>query len=274
MVRKLMCALAGCAVLALAGCGGDDEAPKPSDEPSQTARRATEDLRGAMTRASQAIDSVRRTSASVERTGQSLQPTVARTGDVIVVLTPEAEPGSTEARLLTAARQQRSFLQFAEDATTADSRRAANSALSRAQAAGRRAAASYERVAVEDAQLAGLVPPVTTFNIGRLRDAVQAVNRRAITRTDSGSGRSSGGTGAGSGGGSATGTRDCGDGLSVNSVTSCPFARSVRDAFEASGGAEVVEAYSPVTGEVYTMTCSRGIPTVCRGGNNAVVTIR
>jgi hypothetical protein len=32
--------------------------------------------------------------------------------------------------------------------------------------------------------------------------------------------------------------------------------------------------YSPVTGRSYTMTCVAGIPSVCRGGNNAVVYIR
>jgi hypothetical protein len=70
------------------------------------------------------------------------------------------------------------------------------------------------------------------------------------------------------------GSSSCGDGLSVNSATSCPFARSVRDAYEASGGGSRVQASSPVTGETYTMSCSGGVPVVCTGGNNAAVYIR
>jgi hypothetical protein len=70
------------------------------------------------------------------------------------------------------------------------------------------------------------------------------------------------------------GSSSCGDGLSVNSQTSCPFARVVRDAYEASGGGSRVRASSPVTGETYTMSCSGGVPVVCTGGNNAAVYIR
>lgn len=70
------------------------------------------------------------------------------------------------------------------------------------------------------------------------------------------------------------GASSCGDDLSVNSQTSCPFARVVRDAYEASGGSSRVRASSPVTGETYTMTCTSGAPVVCTGGNNAAVYIR
>jgi hypothetical protein len=89
-------------------------------------------------------------------------------------------------------------------------------------------------------------------------------------------GASGGGSGGGTGGGSsgATGRTDCGNGLSVNSVTTCPFARNVRDAFESSGGASVIDVYSPVTKRTYTMRCSSGIPTTCTGGNGAAVYIR
>lgn len=65
----------------------------------------------------------------------------------------------------------------------------------------------------------------------------------------------------------------CGGGLSVNNVTSCPFARRVRRAFEANG-ASAIRVYSPVTKTTYTMMCQSGVTTVCRGGNNAVVYIR
>ena len=61
-------------------------------------------------------------------------------------------------------------------------------------------------------------------------------------------------------------------GISVNSVTSCPFAENVESAWEASGDGSVT-AYSPVTGLDYTMYCSdTGTGYVlCTGGNNASV---
>jgi hypothetical protein len=64
----------------------------------------------------------------------------------------------------------------------------------------------------------------------------------------------------------------CGDGIIVNSATSCPFAIRVRDAYASDGG-PVVYVYSPVTGQTYAMTCTPGpdAQTTCRGGDNAVV---
>ncbi|WP_225729834.1 MULTISPECIES: serine/threonine-protein kinase [unclassified Nocardia] len=64
-----------------------------------------------------------------------------------------------------------------------------------------------------------------------------------------------------------------------NSVTSCPFAEAVRQAYaqtvsgtSASGGQRSVVAVSPVTGRSYTMTCtSDGRLVTCIGGENAVV---
>lgn len=70
------------------------------------------------------------------------------------------------------------------------------------------------------------------------------------------------------------GSSTCGDGVSVNSVTTCPFGRNVRDAYQQSGGASVIDVYSPVTKQTYTMRCSGGVTTVCSGGNNAAVYIR
>lgn len=72
----------------------------------------------------------------------------------------------------------------------------------------------------------------------------------------------SGGTGA-----------SCGGGVSVNSVTTCPFAANVAAAFYDSGPGTVY-ATSPVTGQTYAMSCSAGVPTVCTGGNGAAVYIR
>lgn len=66
---------------------------------------------------------------------------------------------------------------------------------------------------------------------------------------------------------------DCGAGISgINA--SCEFAHNVYDAYYSVPEIDVqVQAYSPVTGVTYTMTCMRSGPTVtCSGGDNAVVT--
>lgn len=82
--------------------------------------------------------------------------------------------------------------------------------------------------------------------------------------------------GAGSTGGSSppssgsSGRTDCGDGLSVGPNTTCAFARVVRAEYRRTG-ASVIEAYSPVTGQTYRMSCTAGSPHVCTGGNNASV---
>jgi hypothetical protein len=64
-------------------------------------------------------------------------------------------------------------------------------------------------------------------------------------------------------------------GISVNSVTSCAFAENVESAWNSSGdsGSGTVTAYSPVTGQTYTMYCTPSGTgyEVCTGGNNAYV---
>jgi hypothetical protein len=72
----------------------------------------------------------------------------------------------------------------------------------------------------------------------------------------------------------SNGTENCGEGLSVGPNTTCAFAASVKDAYLGSGGGSVtVDAYSPVTQRMYSMSCAAGSPTVCRGGNDASVFI-
>lgn len=67
----------------------------------------------------------------------------------------------------------------------------------------------------------------------------------------------------------------CGDPVSVGPNTSCAFAFNVAsEYFSAGPGNQTIQVYSPVTGRTYTMNCVAGAPTVCRGGNNAVVYIR
>ena len=61
-----------------------------------------------------------------------------------------------------------------------------------------------------------------------------------------------------------------------SNATSCEFALSVWAEYLLAGGngaPMVLDAYSPVTGEVYTMSCSGGDVVTCTGGNNAVVYI-
>jgi septal ring factor EnvC (AmiA/AmiB activator) len=67
----------------------------------------------------------------------------------------------------------------------------------------------------------------------------------------------------------------CGGNLSAGPSTTCAFASNVENNYYADGGGNSrFDVYSPVTGLYYTMTCIPGVPTVCRGGNNAVVYIR
>jgi septal ring factor EnvC (AmiA/AmiB activator) len=70
-------------------------------------------------------------------------------------------------------------------------------------------------------------------------------------------------------------TTSCDANVSAGANTTCVFALNVESAYYASGGGySTVSVYSPVTGLYYGMTCTPGVPTVCRGGNNAVVYIR
>jgi hypothetical protein len=85
---------------------------------------------------------------------------------------------------------------------------------------------------------------------------------------------SSGSTTGPSGGsvtpGNATGVASCGGDVSVGPNTSCPFALNVVAEYQRTGQG-VIDVYSPVTGETYTMVCTGGAPHICTGGNNATV---
>ena len=101
-----------------------------------------------------------------------------------------------------------------------------------------------------------------------------------VTRTVQGPAGGAGAAGGagGGGGGGAGASQYCGSpadqgGISVNSVTSCPFAENVESAWESSGDASSVTAVSPATGLTYTMSCTASGTgyEVCTGGNNAYV---
>jgi hypothetical protein len=95
------------------------------------------------------------------------------------------------------------------------------------------------------------------------------VNKRPKTTTTA-AGGTSGGTSP-----PASSSSNCGGNLSVGPNTSCAFGVLVERAyFQSGGGSGLVDAFSPVTQRTYTMTCTAGAPTVCRGGNNASVFIR
>jgi len=65
----------------------------------------------------------------------------------------------------------------------------------------------------------------------------------------------------------------CTGGVGVGPNTSCEFAMNVAGEYGSNPGASSIQAYSPVTGEYYTMNCgpSGGGGTVCTGGNGASV---
>lgn len=74
-------------------------------------------------------------------------------------------------------------------------------------------------------------------------------------------------------GSSSGGSGSCGGSLSANSVTTCGFAANVQQAYfeEIGSGPGTVYAYSPTTGQTYSMYCSSGSPHECTGGNDAAV---
>lgn len=251
-------------LLTTAGCGGDEEQAPAS------AKAGAKTLTQAMNRASQAFDDVAATRSSLDRLGQDLVGPISLTGDVIGLLDPNDE---AEKLLLTAARQQRTFLQASNQAATSRTRSAAVRAVSRARSAGRMATNSYARVVAADEELAGLVPPVTAFNTSQLRRAVRGAFASGAGGADPKKTSSGGSSGASSG---TSGQTDCGDGITAgNSATSCPFARNVAGEWGSNGGGSVViDVYSPVTGRSYTMSCSGSSPVRCSGGNGALVLIR
>jgi hypothetical protein len=100
-----------------------------------------------------------------------------------------------------------------------------------------------------------------------LQGQVNALNKHGPTVSTTGSS----GSNSSSGGSSQPGT-SCGNGVSAGPNTTCGFAENVAAAYRDSGSS-VVNAYSPTTGDHYSMTCSGSSPTVCRGGNDASVYI-
>ena len=80
--------------------------------------------------------------------------------------------------------------------------------------------------------------------------------------------QASGGSAAGQ---APAGLTYAGSGVYAGPNTSAAFALSVEQAAAASGYASVITAYSPATGQSYTMTQASTSPYVYTGGNNALV---
>ena len=107
-------------------------------------------------------------------------------------------------------------------------------------------------------------------NDARLRQLERELRKRERGDGRGGGNRSPGGSPDPAPPSGSGGSRDCGGGLSANQSTSCTFARIVRDNYN-DNPQTTVKAYSPVTNQAYTMTCTDGSPHVCTGGNNATV---
>lgn len=265
-LRFLLALALATLMITATACGGLEE------KTSAGAKSGAKTLTQAMNRSAQAFDDLSPTRSSLDRLGQDLTGPISLTSDVIGLLDSEDD---VERLLLTAARQQRTFLQASNQAASSRTRAAALRASERARSAGRMATTSYSRAVAADDGLAGLVPPVTTFNTSQLRRAVKGAFATTAVKEKSSSSKSSGG-GSSGGSSASSGVTDCGDGVSAgNSATSCPFARNVAGEWGSNGGgSSVIEVYSPVTQRFYTMTCTGSSPVRCAGGNGAVVLIR
>jgi Glucodextranase, domain B len=111
------------------------------------------------------------------------------------------------------------------------------------------------------ASASGSAPVTETVTVNRVAPHRRAAPKRAAPRRRSTRVRTAP---------PLSGPTDCGDGVVAGAHTSCPFARNVRDAYEASGSG-ILDVYSPTTGQTYRMYCTSGDSHVCTGGNEASV---
>jgi hypothetical protein len=122
-----------------------------------------------------------------------------------------------------------------------------------------------DNISSQDVQQAAAAAVKKAQQQQKLKDLEKQVNE--LKKSQSGETAATGPSSSSSGG-----STDCGNGISVNSNTSCAFAQYVAEGYRATGDS-VIRAYSPVTDDTYAMTCSGSNPTVCRGGNDAAVYI-
>jgi hypothetical protein len=157
---------------------------------------------------------------------------------------------------------------------------AACALLAGAAGCGSSSGASQEQV--DQARREGAAQQKLKDQQAQLRKDIEALKKereasRSSSSSSSGSTRPAASTSSGSSSpapapSSATG---CGQGVSAGANTSCAFAINVARAYyQSGGGSPTLSVFSPVTNQTYTMQCTGGAPTTCRGGNNAVVYIR
>lgn len=122
----------------------------------------------------------------------------------------------------------------------------------------RREGAAAARQSANEKETARLRKELDTLKNQRSKKASSSTPTKTVSVPSSGSQRAN----------AAPSSGNCGGGLSVNGVTSCAFARNVRNAYSGTGSYSID---SPTTGKSYSMFCSGTNPTVCTGGNNAYV---
>lgn len=140
--------------------------------------------------------------------------------------------------------------------------------LQQARAEGRAEAIAEQRAKKTAADAAALRKELTQLR----KDQRKRTSTGSSSKKSSSNGSSSRASGSSASSGSGSSVKTCGDGITANSVTSCEFARAVRDDYYSGGQSSQVSTFSPVTGQAYSMSCSGSGAVTCRGGNGASVT--
>lgn len=158
---------------------------------------------------------------------------------------------------------------------------ASRSQLDEAKASGAQQQAQQDDAKKQKDEQASLKSQIKTLQQAEAKRAKEsaaaktaAAKKKKTTSSNPGSGKTASSKKKAASDGSSGGAT-CGGSLSVGSNTTCGFASNVEsDYYAAGGGYTRFDSYSPVTNRWYLMTCVPGVPTVCRGGNHAIVYIR
>jgi hypothetical protein len=123
---------------------------------------------------------------------------------------------------------------------------------------------------IEAARKQGAAKAKQQANIRQIQMELQELKKG---KSGKGAVPGAGGTSPAPEGSSSSVSGNCGGSVSANSVTTCGFAENVQQAYfeEIGSGSGMVYAYSPTTGQTYSMYCSSGSPHECTGGNDAAV---
>lgn len=130
--------------------------------------------------------------------------------------------------------------------------------------------------ALDQARAEGAKEAREQARVKELQRQVKQLQRQQKRNGGSGGNPGSGGAGSGPAYAPASGpARTCSGGVGASSATSCDFAMNVAGEYGSNPDAATISAYSPVTGQHYTMNCAAmsGWSAVCTGGNNAAVFI-